>query len=144
MKERMEKIKDKRIKQLKKIKEIKIEDLEPLHHVGGFFNRLFAFLKEYSVIGIAIGVIVAQAAKDFVESMVSGVFIPLLNLLIPNNELTSLVINIGSVRFNIGKPLSSFITLLIIITFLYVIVNKMIKRENLELPEKKEDETSEK
>lgn len=117
------------IDRIEKIKDIKIEDIKSLHHVSSFFGRLIAFLKEYSVIGVAIGMIVAQAAKDFVGAMVSGVFIPILNLLIPNNELISLTFVVRGVKFNLGLVFSTLITLLIIIIFLYLIFKKLIKEE---------------
>ncbi|MFA4942042.1 MAG: MscL family protein [Patescibacteria group bacterium] len=127
------------IDQIEKLKEIK-----PLHQinkeVGGFFGRLIAFLKEYSVIGIAIGVIVAQAAKDFVDALVSGVFIPALNLLIPNNELSSFSFLVRGIRFDLGSVFSSFITLLIIIVFLFLLFKGVIRRAifgSIDLEEKK-------
>lgn len=111
----------------------KIKDIKPLHHinkeVGGFFGRLISFLKEYSVIGVAIGVIVAQAAKDFVGAVVSGIFIPALNLLVPDNEVGSLNFVINGVKFDLGLVFSTLITLLVIVIFLYLIFKKIIKNE---------------
>jgi large-conductance mechanosensitive channel len=119
----------------------KIADIKPLHHinkeVGGFFGRLLSFLKEYSVIGVAIGVIVAQSAKEFVDNMVKGIFIPLFNLLVPNNEISNWTWTIRGIKFNFGTPFISLVTLLIIITFLYLIFKRVIKQSLLE---KKEDE----
>lgn len=112
--------------------------IKPFHHVGGFFSRLLTFLKEYSVIGVALGVIVAQAAKDFVDNMVKGVFIPLFNLLIPGNEIAAWNFRIRGVRFDFGAPLISFVTLLIIVIFLYLIFKRIINHSLLE-EEKKEE-----
>ena len=132
-------MKNNMIDRIEKIKDIKIEDLKPLHHVGGFFGRLVSFLKEYSVIGVAIGMIVAQAAKDFVGAVVSGIFIPALNLLIPDNELATLTFVVRGVRFNLGSVFSTMITLLIIIIFLYLIFKKLIKAEVADSEIKEED-----
>ncbi len=122
----------------------RIKEIKPLHHinreVGGFFDRLVAFLKEYSVLGVAIGVIVAQAAKDFVEAVVSGIFVPLLNLLIPGNELGQLTFSIRGVGFNLGRPFSTLVTLLIIVIFLYYIFKKIIKNEVPKVAEVKKEE----
>jgi len=47
-----------------------------------FIKGLLAFLKEYSVIGLAIGLIIGQASKDLVDAMVNGLFMPLIQLII--------------------------------------------------------------
>jgi large-conductance mechanosensitive channel len=124
----------------------RIKEIKPLHHinreVGGFFDRLIAFLKEYSVIGVAIGVIVAQAAKDFVEAVVSGIFVPLLNLLIPGNELGQLTFSVRGVGFNLGRPFSTLVTLSIIVVFLYFIFKKIIRHELPRAEEIKREEAT--
>ena len=97
--------------------------------VESYFDRLLDFLKEYAVVGVAIGVIIGQASKDFVEITVNGVIMPLFNLLIPGQELNSLTIQIGSAQLDIGAALGSFLTLLIIISFVYFIVNRIVKRD---------------
>ncbi|PIT94999.1 hypothetical protein COT98_01430 [Candidatus Falkowbacteria bacterium CG10_big_fil_rev_8_21_14_0_10_39_9] len=126
----------------------RIKEIKPLHHinreVGGFFDRLVAFLKEYSVIGVALGVIVAQAAKDFVEAVVSGIFVPLLNLLIPGNELGQLSFSVRGVVFNLGRPFSTLVTLLIVVIFLYYIFKKIIKHDAPKVEEVKPEEGTKK
>lgn len=136
-------MKNNMIDRLEKIKDIKMEDIKPLHRVGGFFSRLVAFLKEYSVIGVAIGMIVAQAAKEFVAAVVSGIFIPTMNLLIPNNELLTLTFVIRGVKFNLGSVFSTLITLLIIVIFLYLIFKKIIREEVVEPVTKEEEKIEE-
>ena len=96
-----------------------------------FTEGLFNFLKEYSVIGLAIGVIVAQISKDLIDSMVKGVFTPFIQLMIPGDGFQSLVFYVKDVKFDLGIIISNFITFIIILTILYVLIKKILKKENL-------------
>lgn len=95
-----------------------------------FAQGLFEFLKKYSVIGLAIGVITAEASKDVVDAFVTGIFTPLIRLIVPG-DISHLVFSIRGVEFNIGSILSSTLTFLIIMTFLYFIIKTILKRDEL-------------
>jgi large conductance mechanosensitive channel len=97
----------------------------------GFAKDLLEFLKEYSVIGLAIGVIVAQTSKDLIDSIVKGIFTPFIDLIVPGDKFSNLAFNIGSARFDIGLIISSFLTFIIVMVILYVVVKKILKREDL-------------
>jgi large-conductance mechanosensitive channel len=131
MREYIEENKDKENKDQKN-KGQENKESDPIRHINqrveGFFGRLVDFLKEWSVIGIAIGVIVAQAAKDFVDAVVRGLIIPFFKLFFPTDEVGAWSFNLGAVRFDIGSVLSSFITLIIIIAFLYYLVRRIMQR----------------
>jgi len=78
-----------------------------------FTKGLFEFLKEYSVIGLAIGVIVAQTSKDLIDSIVKGVFTPFINLIVPGEKFSNLAFSIAGTRFDIGSIVSSFLTFIL-------------------------------
>lgn len=99
--------------------------------VGGFFGGLAEFLKEYAVIGMAIGVIIAQASKDLVDAIVKGLFVPLIQLLVSKDDFNSLDFYIKDVKFSIGGIIGNLLTFLIIMAFLYLIVKKIIKNDRL-------------
>ncbi len=100
-----------------------------------FLKGLIDFLKEYSVIGLAIGVVVGQTSKDLVDSLVKGIFMPIVELLVSKDKFDNLVFSIKNVSFDVGSVLSSFITFLIVMSLLYFIVKKIIKNDNF-LPKK--------
>ena len=100
-----------------------------------FFKGLIAFLKEYSVLGLAIGLIIGQASKDLVDSIVNGLFMPLIQLIISKDNFADLSIKVRDVSFELGLVLSSFITFVIVMSLLYFIVKKIIKNDQL-LPKK--------
>ncbi|MDD5071512.1 MAG: MscL family protein [Patescibacteria group bacterium] len=96
-----------------------------------FTNGLIEFLKEYSVIGLAIGVIVAQTSKDLIDSIVKGIFTPLINLIVPGEKFSNLAFHISGTRFDVGSIISSFLTFIIVMVILYVVVKKILKRDDL-------------
>jgi len=96
-----------------------------------FSEELMNFLKEYSVIGLAIGVIIAQTSKDLVDAIVKGLFTPLVGLLVPSEKFQNLAFAVRGVNFDVGMVLNALITFVIVMIFLYVIVKKILKREDL-------------
>ncbi len=95
-----------------------------------FAQGLLQFLKKYSVIGLAIGVITADASKSLVDSLVKGVFTPFIKLIVPG-DFTNLTYTIRGVDFDIGSILSSALTFIIIMTFLYFIIKTLLKNDDL-------------
>lgn len=106
-----------------------IEKIKKSSH--SFFSGLMDFLKEYSVLGLAIGLIIGQASKDLVDSLVGGVFMPFIQLIISKDKFDSMNIVFKGVTFDFGKVLGTFLTFLIIMFLLYFVVKKIIKREEL-------------
>ena len=95
-----------------------------------FSQGLMGFLKKYSVIGLAIGVITAQASKDVVDAFVLGVFSPLIKLLVPG-DFSNLLFMFHGVSFDIGRILNAALTFLIIMAFLYFVIKTLLKNDDL-------------
>lgn len=96
-----------------------------------FFKGLIEFLKEYSVLGLAIGLIIGQSSKELVDSIVNGLFMPLIQLLVSKNGFENLSFAVRGVTFQLGTVVSSFITFLVVMALLYVVVKKIMKKEEL-------------
>jgi len=99
-------------------------------HTKSFWQELLQFLKQYSVIGLAIGVITAQASKDLVDAIVRGVFSPLIKLIAPEG-FSDLNFKLGSVVFEFGIVINAALTFIIVMSFLYIVVKKIIKNDEL-------------
>lgn len=95
-----------------------------------FIKGLLKFLKQYSVIGLAIGVITAEASKDVVDALVQGVFNPAIRLVVPA-DFSHLSFNVHGVTFEIGAIINSALTFIIIMTFLYFIIKTLLKNDEL-------------
>ena len=96
-----------------------------------FLQGLLAFLKEYSVIGMAIGVIVAQSSKGLIDALVKGLFAPFIELLVPGQKFAELKFTVKGVVFDVGTILSAFLSFLIVMIILYVVIKKILGREDL-------------
>ena len=79
------------------------------------------FLKEYRVIGISIGFIVAIAASNFVQSLVNDIILPLLRPLVSRGttQWEDMIFSVGSINFRIGSFLSSFLQVFYVPLFVF-------------------------
>ncbi len=91
--------------------------------------RFITFLKEYRVIAISVAFIAGMAALNFVQSLVNDVILPLLRPLISSESLTweEMMISLGPANIRIGSFLSATIGLLLVMFFLYITVDKILR-----------------
>ncbi|HNX10648.1 MAG TPA: MscL family protein [bacterium] len=107
----------------------RIEKIKHTRPISSLFGKISEFIKEYAVLGVAIGVIVAQAGKDFVDALVKGFFIPLIQVIFSAENFSDLDFYVRGIRFNIGGIVSTLLTLLIVLVVLYFIVKKIVLHE---------------
>lgn len=96
-----------------------------------FGQGLFLFLREYSVIGLAIGVVIGQVSTNLINSIVKGIFTPLIDLIVPGEKFDNLVFTMNGARFDIGSIISNTLTFFIVLVLLYIIIKKILKQDNL-------------
>jgi len=104
---------------------------KPTAKAKDFAGGLIGFLKEHSVFGLAIGVIIGQASKDLIDSIVGGFFMPFISLLIPDGGFENLVFQLDGATFNFGLILKNFLVFLIVMVLLYVLIKRLLKRDDL-------------
>ncbi|MFH1546923.1 MAG: MscL family protein [bacterium] len=91
--------------------------------VKGFWD----FLNRYSVISLAIGVVIGQATKDSVNVLVSGIITPAIQLLMPKTEIQDLVVDVNGAQFQVGAFLKSLLEMLIIMGIIYLVFGVLFK-----------------
>lgn len=89
-------------------------------------EEFMGFLWEYSVLGLAVGVIIGGAVNSFVQSLVSGVLTPLIQLVIPSDALKNLNYTYAGVTFAFGPLLSSFLNLLLVALIIFLFVKFLL------------------
>jgi large conductance mechanosensitive channel len=94
-------------------------------------DRFSRFLSKYSIMTMAVGVVIGQATKDTVNSLVSGIITPAIQLLLPNTKLQDLVIHVGKAKFMIGDFLNTFIEMLIIMLLIFIVVGVIFRRRDI-------------
>lgn len=96
-------------------------------HVNEYLN----FLRENSVIGLTIGVLVAQISKDLVDSIVKGIFTPFINIIVPSGDLKNFSFIVNGSKFDVGMVINAFLTFSIIMLILYIVLKKILKSDVL-------------
>jgi large conductance mechanosensitive channel len=91
-------------------------------------KEFVTFLWDYSVMGLAIGVIIGGAVNTFVQSLVSGVITPLIQLVIPSNTFRNFVFNYHGVIFALGPLLGSFLNLIIEALLIFLTIKYVLFR----------------
>ena len=98
--------------------------------MGGFR----AFLKEYGVIGLALGVIIGGKAGDLVKSVADGILMPIVALGLPKGGWEKWQIPLGNDPENtlkIGAVLAALINFVIVAFFVYWVSKKLLKEETV-------------
>ncbi|MBU0470101.1 MAG: MscL family protein [Nanoarchaeota archaeon] len=93
------------------------------------FKNFIKFLKEYRIIAISVAFIVSLASLNFIQSIVNDIILPILRPLFFSNSTIweEMVLQIGSANIRIGSFLSAFLSLSIILIFLYLFVGKILR-----------------
>ncbi|MEO8139262.1 MAG: MscL family protein [Gemmatimonadota bacterium] len=85
------------------------------------------FLKEYGVIGLAIGVIIGSKAGELVKAIVDGLLMPIVGLLLPSGDWQKLVIG----PFQIGLVLAALVNFVIIAMLVFWFAKKVLREEQV-------------
>ena len=86
-----------------------------------------AFLKEYGVIGLALGVIIGGRAGDLVTSIVEGLLMPVVGMIIPGGEWQKLAVG----PFQIGMVLAALVNFIIVAYFVFFMSKKLLKEDKV-------------
>jgi large conductance mechanosensitive channel len=93
--------------------------------VGGFK----AFLKEYGVIGLALGVIIGSKAGELVTAIVEGILMPPIGMALSQFGDKWQEIKMGP--FEVGKVAAALINFVIVAFFVYAISKVLLKEKEV-------------
>jgi len=93
------------------------------------------FLKDYNVLGMAIGVVIGGAVGKLISSLVNDLLMPFLEILSPSGSWRNLAWEMAGAEFKVGNFLGALVDFLIIAFVIYLVVKRLLKLE--ELPGKK-------
>ena len=89
------------------------------------------FISDYNVAPLAIGVVIGTTTNDFVKTLVSGFFTPLISLLAPRQGVQNFQVTVHGATFQIGVIVNSLISFLIILGVVYVVVKVLLRQDQL-------------
>ena len=86
-----------------------------------------AFLKEYGVIGLALGVIIGSKAGELVTAIVDGLLMPIVGMLLPSGDWQKLVVG----PFQIGVVLAALIKFIVVAYFVFFVAKRILKEDKV-------------
>lgn len=99
-------------------------------------NGFRAFLKEYGVIGLALGVIIGGKAGELVKAIADGILMPIVGLAIPSGDWQKLVVPLKpnsppEVGLQVGSVLSALINFTVVALFVYWFSKKILREDTV-------------
>lgn len=104
---------------------------EPENQKKNFWDSFREFLKQYSVIGLAIGVVMGTAVNQLIQTIVQGFITPLIGLVLPNQGLQKLAFTLRGSEFRFGSIIDATLQFVIVALLIYIVVKKLLKQEEL-------------
>jgi large conductance mechanosensitive channel len=92
-------------------------------------NEFLEFLKEYSVIQLAIGVVIGSAVKELVSSLANNVIMPLIGIFTPSGTWRDIAFSVAGSEFKVGLLISSLIDFIIVALIVFLVAKKILKVE---------------
>ena len=86
-----------------------------------------AFLKEYGVIGLALGVIIGGKAGELVTAIVDGLLMPIVGMAVPSGEWEKLVVG----QFKVGIVLAALVKFIVVAYFVFFVSKKLLREETV-------------
>jgi large conductance mechanosensitive channel len=93
--------------------------------------EFMAFLKQYSVIGLAIAVIIGGKANALVTALVDGIFMPIVMFFIPGGNWRTATLNLGHIRLLPGPVLGAAVDFIIVAWLVFWIAKKILREETV-------------
>ncbi len=85
------------------------------------------FLKEYGVIGLALGVIIGGKAGELVAAIVDNLLMPVLGLVLPGGEWQKWAYG----DFKFGLVLAAFINFVVVAYFVFFMSKRLLREETV-------------
>jgi len=100
---------------------------------------LLNFLRDYAIVGVAVGFIVGQQAQGLIKQLIESFLTPFITLIVGQdlvNKKFSLLGSRSPIDFTWGKLIYAFINFVFVILFVYIII-KVLKLDKLSKSKKK-------
>lgn len=115
----------------------KIQKAKDAQDKENFFKSFYEFLAQYSVIGLAIGLVIGSSTQNVVKQLVDGLITPFISLVMnvflpaigPIRDWKITVYN--DITFFPGNILQALIEFVIILFIIYFVVKIILRRDDL-------------
>jgi large conductance mechanosensitive channel len=90
-------------------------------------GEFMKFLKEYGVIGLAIGVIIGGKAGELVKAIVDGLLMPIVGMVLPEGNWQAWSLG----PFAVGSVLGALLNFLIVAWMVFWFSKKVLREEQV-------------
>lgn len=96
-------------------------------------GEFISFLKEYSVIGLAIGVIIGSKAGELVKAVTDGLLMPFVTPILASagGDWQTAKWAVGPFEFAFGSVLAALINFTIVAFLVFLFAKKVLKEEKV-------------
>ncbi|MBP7708191.1 MscL family protein [Candidatus Pacearchaeota archaeon] len=102
-----------------------------IQKVHGFAKEFFEFIKEYKVVGLAVGIVMGLATTALVKSLVDNIIMPLLTPFIPGGAWREAALSFGPWVIKIGAFLGELLNFIVIALAIFFIAKVIIREEKV-------------
>lgn len=93
-----------------------------------FIQQFVAFVKNFGVLGLAIGVVIGQATLNIVNSLVANIITPIIGIIFAGVDFSELAVTVGESEIKYGQFISDLINFLVIVFLVYAAIKVVIGR----------------
>ncbi|MFA6349735.1 MAG: MscL family protein [Candidatus Omnitrophota bacterium] len=97
--------------------------------INYFKHEFIKFIRSYSVLGVAIGIVMGQAVAKIITSIVEGLVMPFLELILPGQRWQESAIIIGKAHFKIGPVIASLLDFFSVALVIFFLMRYIFKVE---------------
>ena len=101
------------------------------HNVKGLVQGFQYFIRDWGVVPLAVGVVIANALNDLIKALVEGLISPFITLITPGSRLQDLKVTVHGAVFKIGLVFNALLSFLIIALLVYIVAKLILRNEDL-------------
>lgn len=99
--------------------------------MSAFMDDFIAFLKEYGILGLAIAVVVGNATKDLINTVVDAVLMPLIGLVLPSSTWETYTVTVSGAELGIGQLIGAMLDFILIALVVYLFVKLVLRQKEV-------------
>lgn len=93
-------------------------------------KEFLAFLKEYKIVGLAIGFIMGAASTSLINSFVKDVLMPIVEPLLSAESWKEATLTMGPVHITYGSFIAELLNFLILAVIIFFVTKKILKMQS--------------
>ena len=95
------------------------------------YGEFVKFLKEYKIMGLAIGIIIGTAVTKLVNAIVNDIVMPIIEAMIPGDNWREFIWTFRGIDFRVGNLMGNTIDFVIIALLVFLFVKMVMKQEEV-------------